>query len=592
MAEESARSLDMVVKKRLGEMLIEAGVISHDTLERALELQKKSARKLGAVLMQEGLIEERVLLDFLRRQLNVEVVAASELQIEDAAWKKIPEEMIKKYNVLPLRLQNKDLTVAMSDPLNIMAIDDLRFAAGCSRIKVVLAAEKTIETIIQEKLSSQALIYDIVDHGDLYKKALEMIDKRLVDDLPIEEVEEESVTEHVIQMESESPPIISLVNYIFYEAFIRNASDVHLEPYQNFFRVRFRIDGVLTTVLTPPQRLSVYIVSRVKIMSSMDISKRQVPQDGHLVLKIKEETIHFRVSTLPTVYGEKCVLRLLRKQKHLGELDALGIEPAVLQRYKKLIRYPQGMVVFTGPTGSGKTTTLYASLNHVNEPTINIITLEDPVESTIYGINHVQIRHRYGLEFADGLRSILRQDPDIIFVGEIRDAEVAEIAMRASMTGHLVFSTLHANSTAETFERLIDMGVESYLVSSTLLVVISQRLMRRVCAKCRKPYTPSAEEIDEFKLTAGFLAGGQFVKGEGCKTCLQTGYQGRVAAYEFLFMSPALRVLIKQRASAEQIHAQALEEGIRTILLDGIEKVQQGITTFDEVRRVLVTGAD
>ncbi len=575
-------------KKRLGEMLLEAGVIDQYTLDQALELQKKSGRKLGTVLMQEGLIDEQILLNFLRKQLGVDVVSGADLDIDDKAWDKVPDELIKKYTILPIKLEGRELTIAMSDPLNVIAIDDLRFATGCQRIKVVLAAEKTIENIIVERLHTKGLVYDIIDHGELYRRAMEMIDKNLVGDLPVAEPQEEKISTHVIQMESESPPIISIVNYIFFDAFQRKASDIHIEPYQTFFRVRFRIDGILYTVLTPPQRLAMYIVSRIKIMSDMDISKRMVAQDGHLALKIKEENIHFRVSTLPTVYGEKVVLRILRKQKHLEDINALGFVPDVLERYSKIIKSPQGMVLFTGPTGSGKTTTLYASLNHVNNPNTNIITLEDPVESTLYGINHVQIRHNYGLEFADGLRAILRQDPDIIFVGEIRDSEVAEIALRASMTGHMVFSTLHANSTAETFERLLDMNVQPYLISNTVLAVVAQRLLRRICKHCKEPYVPPPEALEEFGLDESFLQGVHLHMGKGCSQCMETGYLGRVAAYEVFFMSNSLRAMVKAREGAAVIRQQAIEEGMQTIVADGLGKVRSGITTLDEVRRVLV----
>ncbi|MDE3032806.1 MAG: Flp pilus assembly complex ATPase component TadA, partial [Acidobacteriota bacterium] len=372
----------MAVRMRLGEMLLEQGILDQATLDRALGLQKTTGRKLGTVLMQEGLLSEEVLLGFLRRQLNVDVVTSADLVIDDAAWKRVSEDLIRKYTVLPLKIQGKELTLAMADPFNIVAIDDLRFATGCSRIKVVLAAERTLESIIQERLKAPGLLKDILDNGELYRKALEMIDQNQVPDLPPEEVVEEPLSAHTIEVESESPPIISLVNFIFLEAFNRKASDIHVEPYQTVLRIRYRIDGVLYTILTPPPRLSMYIISRIKIMSGMDIAKRMVAQDGHLALKIKGENIHFRVSTLPTVYGEKCVLRLIRKQKMLEDVDALGFSPEVLARYKRVIRSAQGMVLFTGPTGSGKTTTLYASLNQINSPDINVVTLEDPVEST------------------------------------------------------------------------------------------------------------------------------------------------------------------------------------------------------------------
>lgn len=582
----------MAGRKRIGEMLIEAGVLDEASLERALVIQKETARKLGDILMQEGLIEENVLLNFLRNQLHVDVISSDDLKIADEIWKKVPEELVKKYNVLPLKIENRELTVAMSDPLNLVAIDDLRFATSCYRVKVFLAAESTIKNILHDRFDSQGLIYDIIDHGKLFQKALDTIDKNEIPDIPVVKVEEETISSHVIELESHTPPIISLVNYIFVEALRREASDIHIEPYQTYFRIRLRIDGMLHTILTPPHRLHVYIVSRIKIMSEMDISKRYIPQDGHMALKINHEDIHYRVSTLPTVYGEKCVLRVIKKHKYLEDVNTLGFAPQVLEQYKKVIRYPYGMILFTGPTGSGKTTTLYASLNYVNNNDINIITLEDPVESTLYGINHVQIRQAHGLTFADGLRSILRQDPDIVFVGEIRDAEVASIAMRASMTGHLVFSTLHTNSTADSFERLVDMGVEPYLVSSTVLAVVAQRLVRRICSKCRRPYEPTPEEIEEFGLDDSFLSDAVLNKGEGCSHCMGTGYSGRVAVFEVLFVGPRIREIAKDHGRSDAIGQAAVEEGMRTILDDGLDKVRQGITTFDEVRRVLIAGVE
>ncbi len=582
----------MADRKRLGEMLIEAGILDEASLERALVIQKQTARKLGDILMQEGLIEENVLLDFLRNQLHVDVISSDDLKIADEIWEKVPEEVVKKYNVLPLKIKNGELTVAMSDPLNLVAIDDLRFATSCYRVKVFLAAESTIKNILNDRFDSQGLIYDIIDRGDLFQKALDMIDKNEIPDIPVVKVEEETISSHVIELESHTPPIISLVNYIFVEAHRREASDIHIEPYQTYFRIRLRIDGMLHTILTPPHRLHVYIASRIKIMSEMDISKRYVPQDGHMALKIGHEDIHYRVSTLPTVYGEKCVLRVIKKHKYLEDVNTLGFAPQVLEQYKKVIRYPYGMILFTGPTGSGKTTTLYASLNYVNNNEINIITLEDPVESTLYGINHVQIRQAHGLTFADGLRSILRQDPDIVFVGEIRDAEVASIAMRASMTGHLVFSTLHTNCTVDSFERLIDMGVEPYLASSTVLAVVAQRLVRRICSKCRRPYEPTPEEIEEFGLDDSFLSDAVLNKGEGCSHCMGMGYSGRVAVFEVLFVGPRIREIAKDHGRSDAIGQAAVEEGMRTILDDGLDKVRQGITTFDEVRRVLIAGVE
>lgn len=579
-------------KRFLGELLIEGGTLKPSELEKALVLQKQTGRRLGSLLMQEGFIEEHVLLGALRQQLNIEVVASWDLKIEEDAWKMVSPDLIRKYAVIPLKVTGKELTLVMSDPFNLAACDEFKFATGCKQVKVILAAEFVIESVINQRLKSHGLIEDIIEKKDDYKKVMDGIEQGFVIDLPQDSSGEDGMPSQNIEVDAGSPPIINLVNYIFMEAYSKKASDIHIEPYQSIFRVRYRIDGVLQTILTPPLRLSLSIISRIKIMTGMDIAKRFIPQDGHLFLKIQSESVHFRVSSLPTVYGEKLVMRVIRSFKNLENVDALGFHPDVLRSYKRVISRPQGMVLFSGPTGSGKTTTLYASLSHINSADINIVTLEDPVESTMAGINHVQIRHGRGLGFADGLRSILRQDPDVIFVGEIRDVEVAEIAMQAAMTGHLVLSTLHANSTAEAFERLMDMGLEPYLISSTILAVVAQRLLRCVCESCREPYVVSKEDIEEFSLSTAFLEDGIFSKGSGCKDCMNTGYRGRVAAYEVLFMDGEIRRMVKQKAGAAEIRKYLHGHGSRSILTDGLEKVRLGITTFDEVRKVLMLRAD
>lgn len=574
---------------RLGEMLVESKVLSKDVVDRVLEIQKKDKRKLGTLMMKEGLIDERCLLELLKRQMNVEVISSESLVINEAAWNQVSLDLIKKYSVVPLQVTGRELTLAMSDPFNLIAIDAFKFATGCRNVKVILAADFVIESTIRARLDAMELAANPAGNDETCRKAMSMLDLKLVEALPQEETREEAYSTNSLELEAESAPIISLVNYIFLEAFKRRASDIHFESYQDSFRVRIRVDGTLHTIINPPISLSLSIVSRVKIMANMDIAKRLIPQDAHLYLKIKGESVHFRVSSLPTIYGEKLVLRVIRKRKILDNLELLGFCPEVLERYKRTIRIPQGMILFTGPTGSGKTTTLYATLHAINSTTTNIITLEDPVESTIHGINHVQIRHGRGLGFAEGLRTMLRQDPDVIFVGEIRDGEVAEIAMQAAMTGHLVFSTLHANSTSETFERLVDMGVEPYLVSNTILAVVSQRLLRRVCPACREPHTPTREEIADFKLDEEYIESGVFYIGRGCDQCMNTGYYERIAAYEVLFMSRAIQALVKQNSGAEAIKNVVSGVGYRTIVMDGLEKVRQGITTFEEVKRQLAT---
>jgi type IV pilus assembly protein PilB len=451
----------------------------------------------------------------------------------------------------------------------------------------MLATEMAIRRVIEKHYSTHALLEEVIQNGGLYEKAMKMAPQAENAARSAEDGEEGGNDVYKLKAESESQPIVALVNFLLIEAVRRSASDIHVEPYEEFFRVRMRIDGMLHAVLNPPPRLHKALISRLKILSGMDISKVRVPQDGHIALEYTGEVLHYRVNTLPTIYGEKCVIRLMKKESHLADIDRLGFEKSVYARLMQTIGLPQGLVLVTGPTGSGKTTTVHACLNKINRLETNVVTLEDPVEASIPGINHVQIHRRGGVSFMDGLRAILRQDPDVIFVGEIRDREVAQTAMEAAMTGHMVFSTLHTNSACETLTRLDDMGVEMFLIAGCLRAVLAQRLIRRVCPQCKAACDPDVMGLQEFGLSAEQIANGRYFKGRGCNHCMNSGFKGRVGAYEVLFVDEEIRQLIRRRAPVEQVQEAAVRNGMKTLLAAGTELVLQGLTTLDEVHRCI-----
>ncbi len=470
----------------------------------------------------------------------------------------------------------------MLDPKNLTAIDDIRFYTGAKQVEVVTAAETDFRAFVEEHVEMRSVIEQITAGEDFYKGALEFVGED-----PANDDEMDPAVVHELRLSNSDSPIISLVNYILMEAIVKHASDVHVERFEGYLRVRYRVDGLLRTMLEPPQSLHAPLVARLKVMAGLDITKARVPQDGTIVVTHKGERIHFRLSTLPTSFGEKTVLRMLKKEDALNSVDAIGFLPDDLTRLKRILRAPQGLILVTGPTGSGKTTTVHASLNFINYPEVNIVTLEDPVETSIHGINHVPIHEHGGVGFASGLRSILRQDPDIIFVGEMRDTEVAQVTLRAALTGHLVLSTLHTNSAVESLVRLVDMGIPTYLLSAALRAILSQRLIRRVCKHCAVPYEPPPEELEEFHLTAADIEGGNFLYGEGCSRCLETGYSGRIAVIEALFIDRQLSELIRAGASPTEITDIAKQHGMTLLMKAGLQHVIKGDTTFDELRRSL-----
>lgn len=557
--------------KRMGEMLVEMGLLTPEQLQEALEEQKATGERLGKVLIDKGFITENQLLETLEFILGIPRVQLNKMQIDPEVIKLIPPNIIRKYKMLPLKKTAGSIMLAMDDPLNQQAVDDARMASGLDIIPV-LASERELESAIRQYLAFQ------MDPGM----------EKILNELKETARPNRRDNQNIVRIEDEAP-IIRMVNSILNQAVQGRCSDIHLEPQEGDMRVRFRVDGELYEVLHIPKASEPAVVSRLKIMSGMDIAEKRIPQDGRFSINIEGREIDFRVSTLPTSYGEKVVLRILDRANALNRIEQLGLTPQNQEKLLRLARRPHGMLIVTGPTGSGKTSTLYALLNEINSIDKNIITLEDPVEYTLAGINQVQINVKAGLTFASGLRSVLRQDPDIIMVGEIRDNETAELAVKAALTGHLVLSTLHTNSAAGTVARLLDMGIEGFLLSSSLIGIVSQRLVRRLCNNCRQPYTLEKEMAERLGIPEE--AGQEFYRPAGCNMCRQIGYQGRTAVHEIMPVDAGIKKLISRgEVSEEQIEEEAVREGMVTIKMDGILKAKKGITSLEEVMKVVYLG--
>lgn len=571
-------------RQRLGRILIEAGIVTARDVRDALELQKRAPCRLGSLLVRLGRCTHDQVRDALRRQLGMPVVDLRSYPILPEALELVRPDMIKRFEVLPLTANGDVLTVAMTNPFNLTAIDDLKFATGYRRVNVVCCTEEDFDRVVEERVATKSLLTEIVEDGALYQRAVTAVatpghgDEQNAPDVAAE-----------LKAGGEQAPIITLCNYLLVEAVRRRASDIHVEPYETYFRVRMRIDGKLHPVLTPPQRLCTPMISRFKIRAGMDIADRRSAQDGHITVVLEGETLHFRVSTLPTVYGEKCVIRLLKKDGGLHSLANLGFSTRQLAVMRRAFRTPQGIILVTGPTGSGKTTTLHAALNDINDPDVNIVTLEDPVEASIAGVNHVDVGAGRNVTFAAGLRSILRQDPDVVFIGEMRDPEVCNVAIKAALTGHLVVSTLHTNGAAATLTRLADMGIPGYLLGDALLLVVAQRLVRRVCSRCVRPHTPTAEERERLELNARKLRGATLQQGAGCDKCMGSGYSGRAALYELLDVTPGIADMIRAGGDAREVAEAARHNGMRFLAEVGVEAVLRGLTTPEELIRVICT---
>jgi type IV pilus assembly protein PilB len=558
-------------ERRLGELLVDEGHLTTEELESALEEQQRTGERLGFCLVALGLVSEERLTDVLSQQSRVPAVNLSDLEVDEKVLKLVPAEFASKHLILPLRRNGRTLTVAMSDPSDLNVVDDLKFITRFD-IEPVVASEYSIRVALEKyyDISTQRL-------GNL----LEEIEEQEIELVEDDEEEEFSATEMRAQVED--APVVKLINGILTDAVRRGASDIHIEPYEKELRVRYRIDGVLQEVMKPPVRMKAALTSRVKILADLNIAERRVPQDGRIKMKIGQRVIDFRVSTLPVLFGEKLVLRILDKGSLTFDLEEFGMEPKAEQDFMGAITNPYGMVLVTGPTGSGKTTTLYSALSKINTPEVNIMTAEDPVEYNLRGINQVQVKSEVGMTFARALRAFLRQDPNIVMVGEVRDLETASISIKAALTGHLVLSTLHTNDAPSTITRLIDMGVEPFNVASALNAVTAQRLVRRICEHCKT----EASYMPEVLETAGFdheeSESVTLYEGEGCERCNDSGYSGRQGLYEVMPMTRELRRLVLRGSSSDDIKQEAIDAGMLTLRQDGLLKAKRGVTTLDEV---------
>ena len=561
---------------RLGDLLISAGLITQEQLEEGLRLQKGTGKRLGTVLQENGFITESELIEALQMQLGIEFIDLSKVTIPTELVQTVPKAIAKQYQVVPVRLNRDELYLAMSDPLNFYAIEEVRKAAK-KKVVPMVAMSSAIERAIMVLYGNEGAA----------KAIEEMKREAAISGEGTAAVESAFAGNQLGEDSANQAPAIRLVNAIIERAVTERSSDIHMEPRESEFSVRMRIDGILRDILTVPRELQAAVTSRIKVMSGLDITERRVPQDGRFNVKVRDKDIDLRISTLPTVYGEKIVARLLDKSGMRLSRDNIGLRGDDIRKYEKLVKIKNGVILVVGPTGSGKSTTMYTMIGDMNTREVNLVTLEDPVEYNIDGVNQVQINEKIGMTFASGLRSILRQDPDIIAIGEIRDGETAEIAMRSAITGHVVLSTIHTSDALGTVERLTDMGVEPYLVASALKGVFSQRLVRRICPACREAYEPTEEEEQELGLP--HVPGRKFYRGKGCPECFDTGYRGRTAVFEIFPLSVKVRRMVAARAGREAIEALLKDPSSDFVSLkdNAIKLVEDGMTTSSEVLRVI-----
>jgi type IV pilus assembly protein PilB len=565
------------MSQRLGDLLDKEKIITPEQLEQANKVQKEQSCRLGSALVKLGFLTDEDVTNFLSRQYGVPAINLSYFEIDPAVVKLIPFETAKRYQILPLSRVGASLTIAMVDPTNVFAMDDIKFMTGFN-IEPVVASESSIQSGIEKA------------YGTSQGNDLETVMQSMTDDADVElQAEEEQIGLADLEKAADEAPVVKLVNLVLTDAVKRGASDIHIEPYEKEFRVRFRIDGVLQSIMSPPVKLKDAITSRLKIMAKLDISEKRLPQDGRIMLKMqlggRKKQLDFRVSTLPTLWGEKIVLRLLDKENLRLDMTKLGFEAESLVKFEKAILKPYGMVLVTGPTGSGKTNTLYSAISRLNQPDTNIMTAEDPVEFQLGGVNQVQMKEQIGLNFAAALRSFLRQDPNIILVGEIRDFETAEIAIKAALTGHLVLSTLHTNGAPETITRLMNMGIEPFLVATSVHMIVAQRLIRRICKDCSEPFEVPVQTLIEEGFSPEEAKTIKPHKGKGCGTCNNTGYKGRAGLYEVMEVDDEIRELVLVGASAVELKKKAIERGMITLRRSGLIKVAAGMTTLEEVAR-------
>ena len=571
------------MSSRLGEILVKENLITADQLKQAMAHQRQNGGRLGTALMKLGFVSDDEITEVLSRQYGVPSINLKYYEVDPAVIKLIPQDTAVRYQIVPLSRVGSTLTIAMIDPTNVFAMDDIKFMTGFN-VEPVVASETSVNEAITK-------FYGEVESGEELSKVMKDLGAADGGDVELA-AEEQEMDLAALEKAAEEAPIIKLVNLVLTDAVKRGASDIHFEPYERELRVRFRVDGLLQSVMTPPLKLKDAIASRIKIMAKLDISEKRLPQDGRIMIKYRREgkikELDFRVSTVPTLFGEKIVMRLLDKENLRLDMTKLGFESESLAKFEKAILRPYGMVLVTGPTGSGKTNTLYSSVSRLNTPDTNIMTAEDPVEFQLPGINQVQMKDQIGLNFASALRAFLRQDPNIILVGEIRDFETAEIAVKAALTGHLVLSTLHTNDAPSTISRLMNMGIEPFLVATSVNLICAQRLVRRICSNCREPL----EIPEQALLDAGFTP--EEVKkttvyiGKGCGTCNKNGYKGRVGLYEVMEVTDELRELILVGASALELRKKALDLGMITLRRSGLIKAAAGLATLEEVLRETV----
>jgi type IV pilus assembly protein PilB len=554
---------------RLGEILLREGLVTREQLAQALTEQKNTKHRLGYVLVKLGLVQELEITKVLARQYRMPAVDLTRFEVDPKIIKLVPAEMATKSIVLPLKREGRTLTVAMADPTDHGLLEDLKFITRFDLFPVI-AGEYTLRNLIEK-------------HYESSDQQLASLLKDMEESAEDVEVVEEQEDEAATQAQIDDAPVVKLINGLLTDAVKRGASDIHIEPFEHEIRVRYRIDGALLEIMKPPLKMKAALTSRVKILSQLNIAERRVPQDGRLKLKMGVRVIDFRVSTLPVLFGEKIVLRIMDKGNLTLDLTKFGFEEKAERDLMKAILNPYGMVLVTGPTGSGKTTTLYSALSRINTPEVNIMTAEDPVEYNLMGINQVLVRTEIGLSFAAALKAFLRQDPNIIMIGEIRDLETGGIAIKAALTGHLVLSTLHTNDAPSTITRMIDMGIEAFNVASAVNLVVAQRLVRRICKDCKGEHKYTDAELAALGTDLEALRPIKFMKGSGCDTCSGTGYKGRAGLYEVMALSPELRRMILRGASVADIQAQAVVDGMLTLRMDGMKKIERGVTTLEEV---------
>src|SRR5689334_2785359 len=595
---------------KLGEILVRENLISPQNLREALDYQREHGGRLGFNLVKLGLVSDDMITAVLSRQYGIPSVNLDLFNIDAGVLRLIPQEVAQKHCVLPLSRVGATLTLAMVDPTNVFAMDDVKFMTGLN-VEPVVVAEGSIQEAIAKyygnsrEIELAAMVEDVavesrngsnghngaITHDDLVSLDSLSFGSHDADDVEVLEDNEEIDLSTLSRM-SEDAPVVRLVNVLLVDALRRGASDIHVEPYEKELRIRFRIDGMLYDVMHPPLKMRDALISRVKIMSKLDISEKRLPQDGRIKIKVKVDSrsreLDFRVSTLPTLFGEKVVLRLLDKQNLMLDMTKLGFEPESLEKFKRNIARPYGMVLVTGPTGSGKTNTLYSALQSLNTVDTNIMTAEDPVEFNLMGINQVQMKEQIGLNFAAALRSFLRQDPNIVLVGEIRDFETAEIAIKAALTGHLVLSTLHTNDAPSTISRLMNMGIEPFLVATSVNLIQAQRLIRRVCKECKTEHPTPHEALIEVGFSPEEASKIKTFKGKGCPSCNDTGYKGRIGLYEVMEVTDEIRELILIGASSLELRKKSIEDGMVTLRESGLQKIRSGVTTLEEVVRETV----